>query len=95
MTTDPRLDETRAGAAVEITDVTKTYGRGDTALLALDGVSLSVAPGEFVCLIGASGCGKSTLLSLVAGLDAPTSGEVNTGGQKVALMFQERLSSPG
>ena len=94
MTTDSRLDETRAGAAVEITDVTKTFGRGDTALLALDGVSLSVAPGQFVCLIGASGCGKSTLLSLVAGLDAPTSGEVNTGGRKVALMFQEPALFP-
>jgi NitT/TauT family transport system ATP-binding protein len=94
MTTDPRLDETRAGAAVEITDVTKTFGRGDTALLALDGVSLSVAPGQFVCLIGASGCGKSTLLSLVAGLDAPTSGQVNTGGRKVALMFQEPALFP-
>ena len=94
MTTDPRLDETRAGAAVEITDVTKTFGRGDTALLALDGVSLSVAPGQFVCLIGASGCGKSTLLSLVAGLDAPTSGVVNTGGRKVALMFQEPALFP-
>jgi NitT/TauT family transport system ATP-binding protein len=53
-----------------------------------------VAPGEFVCLIGASGCGKSTLLSLVAGLDAPTSGEVNTGGRKVALMFQEPALFP-
>src|SRR6202161_2265735 len=94
MTTDARPDETRAGAAVEITDVTKTFGRGDTALLALDGVSLSVAPGQFVCLIGASGCGKSTLLSLVAGLDAPTSGVVNTGGQKVALMFQEPALFP-
>jgi NitT/TauT family transport system ATP-binding protein len=94
MTTDPRLDETRAGAAVEITDVTKTFGRGDTALLALDGVSLSVAPGQFVCLIGASGCGKSTLLSLVAGLDAPTSGVVNIGGRKVALMFQEPALFP-
>jgi NitT/TauT family transport system ATP-binding protein len=94
MTTDPRLDETRAGAAVEITDVTKTFGRGDTALLALDGVSLSVAPGQFVCLIGASGCGKSTLLSLVAGLDAPTSGQVSTGGRKVALMFQEPALFP-
>jgi NitT/TauT family transport system ATP-binding protein len=94
MTTDPRLDETRAGAAVEITDVTKTFGRGDAALLALDGVSLSVAPGQFVCLIGASGCGKSTLLSLVAGLDAPTSGQVNTGGRKVSLMFQEPALFP-
>jgi NitT/TauT family transport system ATP-binding protein len=94
MTTDPRLDETRAGAAIAITEVSKTFGRGDAALLALDGVSLSVAPGEFVCLIGASGCGKSTLLSLVAGLDAPTSGEVDTGGRKVALMFQEPALFP-
>jgi NitT/TauT family transport system ATP-binding protein len=94
MTTDPRLDETRAGAAVQITEVSKTFGRGDTALLALDGVSLSVAPGEFVCLIGASGCGKSTLLSLVAGLDAPTSGAVRTGDRKVALMFQEPALFP-
>ena len=66
--------------AVQISEVSKTFGRGETALLALDRVSLSVAPGEFVCLIGASGCGKSTLLSLVAGLDTPTSGEVSTGG---------------
>ena len=54
---------------MEISDVCKTFGRGETALLALDRVSLSVAPGEFVCLIGASGCGKSTLLSLVADLE--------------------------
>jgi NitT/TauT family transport system ATP-binding protein len=93
-TTDPQLAETSAGAAIQITGVSKTFGRGDTALLALDGVSLAVAPGEFVCLIGASGCGKSTLLSLVAGLDAPTTGEVSTGGRKVALMFQEPALFP-
>jgi ABC-type dipeptide/oligopeptide/nickel transport system ATPase subunit len=46
MATDPRLDETRAGAAVQITEVSKTFGRGDTALVALDRISLSVAPGE-------------------------------------------------
>ena len=50
------------------------YGRGPSAVLALDGVSLDVAPGEFVCLVGASGCGKSTLLNLVAGLDQPSGG---------------------
>ncbi len=94
MTTDPGLDETRAGTAIRIDEVSKTFGRGDTALVALDRVSLSVAPGEFVCLIGASGCGKSTLLNLVAGLDAPTSGKVSTGGRRVTLMFQESALFP-
>src|SRR5512142_999493 len=80
--------------AIQITDVTKTFGRGRSATVALDGVSLSVAPGEFVCLIGASGCGKSTLLSLVAGLEAPTSGTVSAGGRRVAFMFQEPALFP-
>jgi NitT/TauT family transport system ATP-binding protein len=85
---------TPAGPAVQISDVSKVFGRGDTTLQALDGVSLSVAPGEFVCLIGASGCGKSTLLNLVAGLDSPTSGEISTGGRRVTLMFQESALFP-
>ncbi len=83
-----------AEAAVRITDVTKAFGKGNSEVVALDGVSLSVAPGEFVCLIGASGCGKSTLLSLVAGLEAPTSGTVSTGGRRVAFMFQEPALFP-
>ena len=84
----------QAAAAVRLTEVSKVYGQGRGALLALDKVSLSVAPGEFVCLIGASGCGKSTLLSVVAGLDAPTSGRIDTGGQNVTLMFQEPALFP-
>src|ERR1700748_3781407 len=83
----PTPDSTEA--AVQITEVTKSFGKGSSEVVALDGVSLSVAPGEFVCLIGASGCGKSTLLSLVAGLDAPTAGTVSTGGRRVGFMFQE------
>ncbi len=75
--------------ALRLTDVTKRYGSGSRSVLALDQVSLSVAEGEFLCLIGASGCGKSTLLSLAAGLDAPTSGTVSTGGKRVTMMFQE------
>jgi NitT/TauT family transport system ATP-binding protein len=86
--------QTAAAPAIQMTGVTKTFGRGSSATLALDGVSLSVAPGEFVCLIGASGCGKSTLLSLVAGLDAPTAGTVSTGGRRVAFMFQEPALFP-
>jgi NitT/TauT family transport system ATP-binding protein len=74
--------------------VSKAFGRGSSLLLALDRVSLTVAPGEFTCLIGASGCGKSTLLSLVAGLDEPTAGEVSTGSSRVALMFQEPALFP-
>jgi NitT/TauT family transport system ATP-binding protein len=92
----PRAREAQDGteAAVQITDVTKAFGKGSNEVVALDGVTLSVAPGEFVCLIGASGCGKSTLLSLVAGLEAPTSGTVATGGRRVAFMFQEPALFP-
>jgi len=79
---------------VRLTDVSKAYRTGRTELLALDCVSLAVSDGEFVCIIGASGCGKSTLLNLVAGLDRPTSGEVETGGRRVGLMFQEPALFP-
>jgi NitT/TauT family transport system ATP-binding protein len=84
----------QAAAAVRLTEVCKVYGQGRGALLALDKVSLSVAPGEFLCLVGASGCGKSTLLSLVAGLDTATSGQIDTAGQRVTLMFQEPALFP-
>jgi NitT/TauT family transport system ATP-binding protein len=79
---------------VHLTDVSKAYRTGSAVLLALDGVSLTVRDGEFVCIIGASGCGKSTLLNLVAGLDKPTSGEVDTGGRRVGMMFQEPALFP-
>jgi len=84
----------RLDAAIQISEVSKTFGRGASAVVALDRISLSAAPGEFVCLIGASGCGKSTLLSLAAGLDQPTSGEISTNGNRVALMFQEPALFP-
>jgi NitT/TauT family transport system ATP-binding protein len=83
-----------AAAAVQLTDVSKVYGKGRGSVHALDKVSLTVAPGEFVCLIGASGCGKSTMLALVAGLDTPTGGTVSTGGKRVTLMFQEPALFP-
>jgi len=75
--------------AVRLSGVSKRYGSGPRSVLALDQVSLTVRQGEFACLIGASGCGKSTLLSLVAGLDSATAGQVDVGGRRVAMMFQE------
>ncbi|WP_326552350.1 ABC transporter ATP-binding protein [Micromonospora sp. NBC_01813] len=84
----------RGDAAVRLDGVRKIYGRGSSALLALEGVSLTVARGEFVCLLGASGCGKSTLLSLVAGLDEISAGTVDTRGHRVAMMFQESALFP-
>jgi NitT/TauT family transport system ATP-binding protein len=81
--------------AVTLTDVSKVFGRGPDAVHALDRVSLTVSPGEFVCLVGASGCGKSTLLSLVAGLDTPSGGQISVDGTgSPALMFQEPALFP-
>jgi len=96
MTTLTRTAEatTSLSPAVSLVGVSKVFGHGRTAVTALDRVSLDVAPGEFVCLLGASGCGKSTLLNLVAGLDAPTSGIVNVVSSRVGLMFQEAALFP-
>jgi len=79
--------------ALRLSGVSKVYGRGEAAVHALDNVSLDVAPGEFVCLVGASGCGKSTLLSLTAGLDPVTAGSIEVG-RRPALMFQEPALFP-
>jgi NitT/TauT family transport system ATP-binding protein/sulfonate transport system ATP-binding protein len=80
-----------------IREVSKTFRSADGAtLLALDRVSLEVAAGEMVSLVGPSGCGKTTLLRLVAGLEAPTSGELRVGDEPIrgpgaerGLMFQD------
>ena len=81
--------------AVSIDNVSKVFGRGATSVAALDDVTLDVAPGEFVCLLGASGCGKSTLLNLVAGLDQPTVGlGRHACAQRIGLMFQEAALFP-
>ncbi len=88
----PRSTDT--DVVVRLDQVSKQYGHGQNALLALDRVSLTVRRGEFVCLLGASGCGKSTLLSLVAGLDAISGGTLDIGGRRVSLMFQEPALFP-
>ena len=83
-----------SAAAVALSGVSKRFGTGRSAVIALDGLDLSVGRGEFVCLVGASGCGKTTLLNLVAGLDRPTAGTIETSGLRTALMFQEAALFP-
>jgi len=81
-----------APAAVRVEGVSQVFGRGAPPVL--DGVDLTVAPGEFVCLLGASGCGKSTLLNLLAGLLEPTAGRIEVSAARPALMFQEAALLP-
>lgn len=78
---------------LRVRGVTKVFGQHQTRTVALQDVNLDVYPGEFVTVVGASGCGKSTLLNLVAGLEQPTSGELDVGG-RVAFMFQEATLLP-
>ena len=78
--------------AVRVRGLTKRYGEDGPAVL--DGIDLDIAPGEFVCLLGASGCGKSTLLSVLAGLQDATTGTVEVAGGGAALMFQEPALLP-
>ena len=69
--------------AVRLSHVTKRYGSGP---IVLDDVSLDIAPGEFVCLLGASGCGKSTLLNLIAGLEPVSAGTLTAPAASLAEM---------
>jgi NitT/TauT family transport system ATP-binding protein len=67
-------------ARIEIDQITKTYGEGETSMLALAPTSLDITAGEFVALIGPSGCGKTTLLRMIGGLLRPTDGDIRIGG---------------
>ncbi len=77
---------------VELSDVVKRYDAQEAAAPALDGVSLSVASGEFVSLVGRSGCGKTTLLNLAGAMDFPTSGAVVLDGEDTASLDDRGLT---
>jgi NitT/TauT family transport system ATP-binding protein len=81
-----------APAAVRVEGVSHLFERNRPPVL--DQVDLTVAEGEFVCLVGASGCGKSTLLNLLAGLMEPTAGRIEVSAKRPALMFQEPALLP-
>ncbi|MDQ4069780.1 MAG: ABC transporter ATP-binding protein [Actinomycetota bacterium] len=91
--TAPPVPTVAATTAISLRGVSKAFGHGASAVVALDNVNLDVARGEFVCLVGASGCGKSTSLNLIAGLDRPTMGGIAVHG-RTALMFQEAALFP-
>ncbi|HEX7624294.1 MAG TPA: ABC transporter ATP-binding protein [Anaeromyxobacteraceae bacterium] len=87
--------------AVQMTGLAKAFRTGGREVLALDGIDLTIAPGELVCLLGPSGCGKSTLLNAIAGFAAPTAGTLLANGRPVAgpgpdraMVFQEYALFP-
>jgi len=79
-------------AMVEIRDLTKVYRQGEIDVTALDSVSLDIAKGEFLSLMGPSGSGKSTLLHIIAGIDRPTSGSCEVDGVEVTSLSESELA---
>jgi putative ABC transport system ATP-binding protein len=78
--------------AIALRGVQKVYGKGDGAVVALDGVDLDIPPGSFTAIMGPSGSGKSTFLHVAAGLDRPTSGTVALGGTELARLSERKLT---
>jgi putative ABC transport system ATP-binding protein len=83
---------TAAGPIIELDEVTKVYSLPSEDVVALDGISLSIDPGEFVAIMGPSGSGKSTLLNQVGCLDVPTSGDLRIAGESVREMTDRELT---
>ena len=77
---------------IALRGVRKVYGKGDTEVCALDGISLDVPAGQFVAVVGASGSGKSTLLHLLGGLDQPSAGQIMVAGTPLAGMSDDEIT---
>lgn len=77
---------------ISLTDITKTYGTGDDAYVALKGISLSVRKGEFVAIMGPSGSGKSTTMHIIGALDTPTSGTYLLKGKDISSYNGDELA---
>src|SRR3954449_7757625 len=82
----------QTGAAVALRDVRKVHGRGDGAVVALDGISVGLERGSFTAIMGPSGSGKSTFLHVAAGLDRPTSGSVVLKDTELSRLSERKLT---
>jgi putative ABC transport system ATP-binding protein len=81
------------GSAIQVSDVVKTYPLGAGEVVAVDHLSLDIAQGEFVAVVGRSGSGKTTLLNLLAGIDRPTSGTVQAAGAHLGSLSESGLAA--
>jgi putative ABC transport system ATP-binding protein len=81
------------GSAIQVSDVVKTYPLAAGDVVAVDHLSLDIAQGEFVAVVGRSGSGKTTLLNLLAGIDRPTSGTVHVAGADLGSLSESRLAT--
>lgn len=79
-------------SVVSCKNLYKTFGEGDIAVHALQGIDLEIKRGGFVCLSGPSGSGKTTLLNMIGGLDTPTSGEISVAGERVDAMDKGEMA---
>ena len=77
---------------LEVRELTKKYGKGETEVVALDHISFSVERGEFVAIVGASGSGKSTLMNMIGGIDVPSSGSVTIDGKEIGKMSGDEIA---
>ena len=81
------------GLAIQVSDVVKTYPLAAGEFTAIDHLSLDIADGEFVAVVGRSGSGKTTLLNLLAGIDRPTSGRVHAAGADLGSLSEDGLAA--
>ena len=87
-----RKTRRNAMAVLEVKELSKKYGEGESEVIALDHVSFSVERGEFVAIIGASGSGKSTLMNMIGGIDYPTRGSIIIDGNEIHAMSEDELA---
>lgn len=81
---------TKTTGKLELRNLTKEFGNGNEKVVAVNELSLTINPGEFVTLLGPSGCGKTTALRMVAGFESPTSGQVLLDGEDLSALTPDR-----